>query len=117
MYRLLDPCYGGGIEVAHRLAIKTDICLSRQELVDKCYINESKGGSIQVTLNYVARHGLTNNSPNRQVQLQNLWDSLKKLKIKIEYVSEVLNYILIILLLFFNKNGREKNILSMMLSI
>jgi hypothetical protein len=72
-----------------------------------------------VALNYVARHGLTNNSPNRQVQLQkqNLLDSLKKLEITIEYVLEALNYILIILLLFFYKNGRETNILSMMLSI
>jgi hypothetical protein len=93
--------------------------MSRQELIDNCYITEGKGGSIQVALNYVAGHGLTNNSPNKQVQLpkQNLLDSLKKLEITIEYVLEALNYILIILLLFFYKNGRETNILSMMLSI
>ncbi|KAK2442288.1 aleurain protease [Trifolium repens] len=29
-----------GIEAAYRLAIKTDICLSRQELIDNCYITE-----------------------------------------------------------------------------
>jgi hypothetical protein len=100
----------GGIEAAHRLAIKTDICLSHQELIDNCYITEGKGESIQVTLNYVARHGSTNNSPNRQVQLQkqNLLDSLKKLEITIEYVLEVLNYILIILLLFFIKMARKQ---------